>query len=274
MYQKNNSEVAILLSVYNGSKYIIEQIESILAQTYKNWKLYVRDDGSQDGTIKLIKNTIKDDRIVLIEDKEIHRGVKNSFLYLLKNTQADYYFFCDQDDVWLSKKIEESVTMLNSIPQSIPGLVCCDLQLVNENLDIINESMWETHRLQKLVDNKNGLYIASLFPGCTMAFNQVAKKLILAETYKFDLHDKQVAMVIKKNNGIIIPIHKPLIKYRLHNNNTVGLYSGKHILINKMYTLSDVIRKNVHQMKMVHDYLKISKLTFLKLKFQHLFDII
>ena len=94
-------KVNIVLSTYNGEKFLSEQIESIQAQTFTDWQLLIRDDGSTDKTLDIITAyTLKDERIHWIdEDERKNLGVINSFYKLIKHDVADYYFFCDQDDV-------------------------------------------------------------------------------------------------------------------------------------------------------------------------------
>ena len=101
--------IAILLSTYNGSKYLREQLNSIIDQTVKDWILYVRDDGSTDETIDIIKEYVSlYPNINYIEDIQ-NLGSARSFMKLLSLVEADHYMFCDQDDVWLPTKIEVSL---------------------------------------------------------------------------------------------------------------------------------------------------------------------
>lgn len=270
-----SSEIAILLSSYNGEKYISEQIESIINQSYGNWKLYIRDDGSNDSTLSIIdKYVSQDSRIILMHDEIKHRGVKESFLWLLRHVESEYYMFCDQDDVWEVDKVKESY--LNCIDGNNEGpvLVCTDLSLVDSNLKLLNQSMWETHHLKNLVDNPKGLMIASMFPGCSMLFNRAVRELALAETYIFKLHDNLISMVTYNNNGRIIPIHKSLIKYRQHTNNVVGLYSGRYLFLNKLTHFVQSFNGIKTYYTMVHNYLGISRQKFWYLKICHLLNIV
>ena len=94
------SKVVVLMSTYNGEKYIQEQLESILTQTYHNIKIYVRDDGSSDQTLEILKKYENENKIILL--KGTNKGFIGSFLTLLKECEeADYYAWCDQDDIWL-----------------------------------------------------------------------------------------------------------------------------------------------------------------------------
>ena len=98
----SNENVAILMSTYNGEKYLEEQVKSIISQDYTDWHLYIRDDGSTDNTVNLIKKIVRDNEKItfLNENKPKNLGVTGSFMDLLANTKAQYYMFSDQDDYW------------------------------------------------------------------------------------------------------------------------------------------------------------------------------
>ena len=109
--------IAILMSTYNGECYLKDQIESILSQTYKDWILYIRDDGSTDRTIRIIKTYVGNypDKIIYEYDRLGNLGSGRSFMKLLSSIDSDYYMFCDQDDVWLPSKIEKTYLKMKSL---------------------------------------------------------------------------------------------------------------------------------------------------------------
>lgn len=267
--------VAILLSAYNGELFIAEQIESIIKQSYTNWRLYIRDDGSTDDTLRIIEKYCKlDSRITLIIDSNEHRGPKNSFLWLLEQINSDYYMFCDQDDVWNENKILYSYNATKEIPKERPALIVTDLVLVDQNIRTLKPSMWRTHKLTKLVFNKDGLLIAPMFPGCTMFFNKIVRDLVIKENFDFPMHDMKVSFVTKRNNGLIIPVTVPLIYYRQHSNNVIGLYSGSNILLHKLKKIAKTYNENVDYYGFVNKYFKISAFKYIRLKVQHFLGII
>lgn len=118
----NSKKVVILMSTYNGEKYIEEQLESLLNQTYSDIKIFIRDDGSKDRTKEIIKQFLqKSKNIFLIEGENI--GFINSFFELLNiSDTADYYAYCDQDDVWMEDKIERAVKFLEKSDSNKPVL--------------------------------------------------------------------------------------------------------------------------------------------------------
>ena len=111
--------VSVLMSTYNGEKYIREQIESILNQKKVKVHLLIRDDGSQDSTIEIVKEYAnKYPNVSVYAGKNI--GIGNSFMELLRNApEADYYAFADQDDVWLDGKLERAIELIKATEQSI-----------------------------------------------------------------------------------------------------------------------------------------------------------
>jgi rhamnosyltransferase len=132
-------KIDILMATYNGEKYIHEQIESIINQTYKNWRLLISDDGSVDGTVEIIKKYIKKDkRIELIEDNLGNLGVVKKFRELLKRAEADYIMFSDQDDIWLNNKIERTLNEVFKFKERIeaPLLIHSDSFIMNNDTKV------------------------------------------------------------------------------------------------------------------------------------------
>ena len=144
------NKIYILLSTYNGEKYLKEQLDSLFSQSYKDFKLIVRDDGSNDKTLDILK---KYDIELLPSFGNL--GVKKSFEKLLKyaseNNEAKYFMFCDQDDVWKSDKIEKTLKKMQELENlygnNMPLLIHTDLEVVNENLKTINHSMWQYEKI-------------------------------------------------------------------------------------------------------------------------------
>lgn len=109
--------VDILMATYNGEKYISEQLESIIGQDFKDWKLFIRDDGSKDNTIHIIDNYMKKfpDKIELIDNYNRNLGVKLNFGELMKRSKNQYCMFSDQDDVWLPNKISITLNKMKEL---------------------------------------------------------------------------------------------------------------------------------------------------------------
>ena len=231
--------IDILMATYNGEKFIQKQIESIINQTYKDWQLFIHDDGSTDNTLKILNN-IEDKRIHVIADNTYFKNSTLNFIYLMKNfVKSDYFCFSDQDDVWLPNKLEILLTVVKNIEEennyNIPICVGSDLIVVDEQLKIISESFI---LYRKLTYNPNfyTLLIENIFTGCSMIMNKAVLKYFKNENSNIDFkdiiqHDWFIALICAAD-GRIKYIKEPTIKYRQHGNNAVGAksYSIKNMI--------------------------------------------
>ena len=105
-------KIDILLATYNGEKYLQEQIESILNQTYTDFRLLISDDASTDNTIKIIEEYAKKDKRILTFVQKENLGVIKNFEFLLNKVENEYFMFSDQDDIWMKEKIEKSLAKI------------------------------------------------------------------------------------------------------------------------------------------------------------------
>ena len=168
----SDKKVAVLLSTYNGEKYVGAQIHSILTQSYKNLVLVVRDDGSSDKTVKIVKEYMENyNNIKLVEGKNL--GFIKSFFELLKLEQADYYAFADQDDVWLPDKIAFAVKSLDKLDNSKPNMAFSNPDYYDVNMKLIKEG-----EKGKTFSFTNSLY-ECVTQGMTMVINQKTKDTVL-----------------------------------------------------------------------------------------------
>ena len=219
--------IAILLATYNSELYLPEQLDSLFNQTYQDWNLYVRDDGSTDNTMDLIqkyKNKYPE-RIFVINDKEFHIGPMNSFMRLLESVDANYYMFCDHDDIWLPNKIEISINKMFKVEQlypQLPIIIHTDLQVVDNKVNTIANSFWKYSKLKPhILKNFNYIGVCNCVTGCTMLFNTYAKKISLPFASCAPMHDWWIAAKVAKE-GKIEEICESTILYRQHRTNKVG----------------------------------------------------
>lgn len=127
--------VNVLISTYNGEKYIKEQIDSILAQTYPFVNIYVRDDGSSDATTDILAEYAQKKQLTLFEGENV--GFGQSFLWLLDYTEdGDYWAFCDQDDIWEKDKLKKAVEALEGMDQAVPNMYVHDFYVTDEHLNV------------------------------------------------------------------------------------------------------------------------------------------
>ena len=219
---KKRECVDILLATYNGEKYLKEQIESILNQTYSEIRVIISDDASTDGTIKIIEEFVKKDKRVEAYFRDKNIGSNQNFEFLLSKVVSKYYMFSDQDDVWQKSKIENSVAKLIT---SSAGLVCTDLTLADENLNSLNVTfntkMGYENKLKKLNDWKM-VYLYNVVTGCTIISKKEYIKYILPfPKNKNILHDHIVSLIVGSKSKIEY-LDAPTIYYRQHKKNQVG----------------------------------------------------
>ena len=129
-------KIDILLATYNGSKYLHEQLDSILSQSYENINVIIRDDGSSDNTVMIIKEyEQKDNRVKLLSDNLGNLGFVRNFEKLMKNSTSEYLMFSDQDDIWYNNKVETSYKRIKAIEEkngkSCPILVHTNSKIMN-----------------------------------------------------------------------------------------------------------------------------------------------
>ena len=214
-------KVNILMATYNGEKFLAQQIESIQKQTFKEWNLLIRDDGSSDKTCDIIRNfTAKDSRIRFINENEHHNlGVIKSFFMLVNYEVADFYFFSDQDDVWLPEKLSVSLESAKHKASDVPLLVYTDLKVVNQELNILQDSMIRaqshhanTTLLPELTEN-------TVTGGTMMINHALAEKWFTPNDIL--MHDWFLAL-LAASLGEIIYLDLPTQLYRQHDNNVLG----------------------------------------------------
>jgi glycosyltransferase involved in cell wall biosynthesis len=232
----NKRSIDILLATYNGQKYLREQIDSILAQTNQDWQLLIRDDGSDDDTLSIIKDYAAEysDRIMLIEDGCCHLGASLNFSRLLENSTAEYSMFCDQDDVWLEQKIQVSLDLMKTTERAYPNkpiLVHSDLRIVNSKLKTIATSMWKYQGISPDIGNDaNRVVFQNVATGCTIMINRKAKEISLPVPKEAIMHDWWIVANVAKR-GKIVYVSDQLVLYRQHSNNLVGAKQAPKITV-------------------------------------------
>ena len=212
-----NVKACVMLSSYNGEKYIEKQILSVLAQADVDVRLCIRDDGSSDGTVHIIRDLMKQtDRISLSEARNI--GYAKSFWSLLleNDGSCDYYAFCDQDDIWDQKKLAAAISLLDR-KSDIPALYVSRVVSVNNRMETLSTNCFHTRGAV----NTYEIFQKSCFPGCVFVFNQKALELIRQYHGYMESHDWAVYSIVSVF-GEIIYDNSSYILYRIHDQNTIG----------------------------------------------------
>lgn len=209
-------KVAVLMSTYNGSHYINKQLQSIFYSTFiGELHVYIRDDGSTDQTNDIIKKWQCRIPISVIEGQNI--GPALSFWKLIadENIQADYYFLCDQDDIWDSDKIGFQISYMQGHDEQLSISNCriidkYDHVLQEKRVNVVNEVKLEN------------LFVSGVAQGCSMAFTDKFIKLIRkCKITCIPMHDIILLMYAVLNGGVLW-IDRPLFSYRVHNNNVIA----------------------------------------------------
>lgn len=222
---KCKRNIAILMATYNGAKYLNEQIDSILQQSYNDWELFIHDDGSTDSTLS-IANRYQDqypERIHIL-DYAVQGSAARNFMSLLEHVEADYFMFCDQDDVWNPDKIETEIDeMMRWEDSGKPVLIATDLFVVDKELRPLHPSLWSIAGIYpQHICSFDDMAANTIVTGCTMLLNAKAKECIKPYTTKMTMHDAWIACCVMKAGGILRCLNIQTVKYRQHDNNSLG----------------------------------------------------
>lgn len=277
MSQILSTNIAILLSTYNSSLYLKEQLDSLLLQSNQKWDLFIRDDGSTDNTLDIIAQYSKKySNIHLIKDLNIGLGPRDSFLYLLQFVKAEYYMFCDHDDVWLPNKVDVTLNrmkILSSKYSDKPILICSDLCVVDSNLNIISDSLWHLCKVSPAILCRNYKYLSvcNFVTGCTMMINNAVKECVFPYPAVAPMHDFYIALKVARV-GIIDYISKPLILYRQHGANSIGAEAyPNHVIKEKIKSFRHFIYVNQCLYKSVSSVVPISYIEYWYYKIMYFF---
>lgn len=229
-------ETQILLATYNGEQFLEQQLESILDQTYTDWEILARDDGSTDSTKKILEEfqQAHPDKITIIEDDDGGLGACGNFIRLMERSTADIICFSDQDDIWHSNKMEQSISHLKDMHKEhgpeTPALVHHDVTIMDESGKKQIPSFDQHNKSGKDNDNLNHILVQNIVYGFSATANKTLVNKALPVPKKLDMHDTHLALVAA-TFGNIKYIPEQLADYRVHDKNVSG---GK----NPFYNLS------------------------------------
>lgn len=222
-------KIDILLATYNGEKYVQEQIESILNQTYKNIHLIISDDVSTDGTREILKQYEENKNITIYYQSQNLGYIKN-FEFLISKVENNIYMLSDQDDVWLPEKIEKTFSVLK---KENADMVFSDLKVVDQNLKELyasfNDYMLLSKKIKKYINTKYLNYLYNCVTGCTIMSKKAYIKYILPipNKSKYVVHDYWMSLMISIN-GKLAYLPEQTILYRQHGDNQIGTEKISH----------------------------------------------
>lgn len=237
MPHKKSPSVAILMCTYNGEDFLEEQLDSIEDQDYKNWTLYVNDDGSKDATLDILKAYQKKwGAKKLLIRKGPRKGFAQNFLQIIcdKKINADLYFLGDQDDVWMPHKISRTIKKTSKLSPSATFLYCARTTYVSSDTKKI---LGQSELFSKPPSFKNAL-VQSIAGGNTMAFNNKLKDVVVKfKAAKIISHDWWLYMLNELIGGVTLYDHKSTIFYRQHDGSLIGNNTTLLAKIKRLYML-------------------------------------
>jgi len=209
--------ISIVVATCNGEKYIKEQLDSIINQSYKNFEILILDDKSEDRTVEIIQHYERKYSFIKVIQNKSRLGVINNFEKGISLAKGDFIALSDQDDIWEKDKL---LIQYNTIKDyDIPVMVHSDLSIINEKGNIISNSFFKK-KGYNFPEKKSLDILISLngVMGNTIMFNKKLKKIILPFFTKIPMHDYYIS-VMNEVYGKRITINKPLVKYRIHATN-------------------------------------------------------
>lgn len=214
----NSANVLVLLSTYNGEKYIIEQLDSIISQKDVDVAMLIRDDGSKDKTVNIIKKYMADHpNIKLTEGQNV--GFVKSFSALVQHAASlppfDFYAFADQDDIWYESKLYTGAQALSKLSQDQPNLFGSNSQIVDSS----GRPLRSFYKNERFFTPAN-LTFCDFVQGCSMLFNKKALDFYNAHPPVKCWHDRWMVMICTYLGNIVYD-HNKLFGYRVHRNNTL-----------------------------------------------------
>jgi glycosyltransferase involved in cell wall biosynthesis len=234
-----NSKVSILLSTYNSEKFLKEQLDSLLEQSYPSFQILLRDDGSTDSTLTII-HSYNDTRIKILETDGTNLGTIQSFSRLLEQDDSDYFFFCDHDDIWMKDKVKIQIEQIQMIEkergQELPILVHSDLEIITDTGNSLAPSMWSFGKFYTERKKLSQLIVQGTVTGCAMAGNKKLREMISPIPMGVVMHDWWASLVASAF-GCIYSDPIPTLQYRVHAQNQIGVIKPS------LFQIWDIIKK-------------------------------
>jgi glycosyltransferase, group 2 family len=262
-----NKKIDILMATYNGEKYLSEQIDSIVGQTYQNWNLLIRDDNSSDGTLQILKKYEKlDRRIKILRDNRGNLGIVKNFEELLKNSESELIMFSDQDDIWLENKLDMYLKIAEKLEFN-GFLIHSEAALFKKNHENISKGSFISKKaVKKGLEN---VFFNYFVQGATILISKEIRDFVFPFPKEAYLHDRYIHLVSELFFERVF-INQPLIYYRQHGNNQIGAKNTLKQLLSKRYfdkrdywlikfiydKYNDFLTPN--KKKMIEEYFKIT----------------
>lgn len=219
--------IDILVACYNGENFLKQQLDSLINQTYQDFNIILRDDGSKDSSLKILKQFKADypDKVTLIEGNPT-KSAKNNFFELMKYAKSEYIMFCDQDDVWLENKVEITLSKMkdteNAYGKDVPVLCHTDLSVADKDLNITHNSFFKMQKFDISKTSLNRALVQNIVTGCTVMINRALLNIAKGTNSNDVIMHDWWLFLIASAFGRVEAINSPTILYRQHENNQVG----------------------------------------------------
>ncbi|MDR0924966.1 MAG: glycosyltransferase family 2 protein [Hungatella sp.] len=244
--------VSVLLASYNGEKYIREQLDSILSQTFSDLSIVISDDLSTDGTPSIIREYEEQypGRVRSLKNRERSGSAQNNFFRLLTSVSDEYVMLCDQDDVWLPDKAEVTLREMKRLEAAwgaeVPLLVHGDLSVTDKTGNILHNSMAEYQKIAVHNNRFSHYLVENNITGNTVMINRAFLRFFAEIPKECVMHDWWLGL-LASCFGRISYIDRPLVLYRQHGENQMGSKSGKEQYVERILN-QDRIRENYRKM--------------------------
>lgn len=244
--------ISIAMCTCNGEKYISDQLISLAGQSCPPDELIICDDLSQDKTVSVIREFMRKSSLnIRLYQNQERLGIVRNFAQALSLCQGEYIGFADQDDVWLPDKLKLSLKRLLEVEtaKSVPCLVHTDLQVVDSSLRLLAPSFFQLAGLRPLAGDEGlkNLLVQNYTTGCTMLFNQAAKRIILPLPETAFMHDWWSSLAVAAAGGRIAFVSAPTVLYRQHSDNALGTGGFKPLAGIKKLLAYRQLKKRVRQ---------------------------
>ncbi len=218
-----NPKISVAMATYNGEKYILEQLGSIMEQTMPVDEVIIHDDVSKDKTVEVIEDFISKnhyENIIKVVRNKDNLGYASNFMAALRDTTGDYVFFCDQDDLWINDRVEKMISMMEKNAEI--ELMGSEFEPFKCDQDAPDVPRWELKKfknddsLEKLEFNSENIFIGC--QGCTMVMTRKFLEKVDDYWYEGWAHDEYVWKLALADEGLYF-YHRKTLKRRLHSNN-------------------------------------------------------
>lgn len=245
--------ISVCMAVYNGEKFLKEQIESILLQLGDKDELVIVDDCSTDNSVSII-NSFTDNRIKLLLNNKNRRHVF-TFGKAIELSQNEIIFLCDQDDIWIKERVKTFIEYFNKI--SHIKVITSNFLCINENGKLINNFLPSVGAKDSFNYSKNvtNIFLGKIgYMGCVMAFKSEIKNIILPIPQYIEAHDIWIALIANRLK-VNFHIEESTLYHRIHDNN-VSIKAKSRSIPKKIRTRINYIRAIIEIENRIHKLLE------------------